>query len=101
MHSAFGDYKEKVTAVNAIMKNKTSEYIAKVLEFQAEFSKDILEHSVIEQEAFEKKIRDDAEGDGMVDEQEMDEDFDKQLTLLGEKEGMLEMLTQSKDFLEA
>jgi len=31
----------------------------------------------------------------------MDEDFDKQLTLLGEKEGMLEMLTQSKDFLEA
>jgi len=33
LQSAFGNYKEKVTAVNAVMKNKTSEYIAKVLEF--------------------------------------------------------------------
>ena len=33
LYSAFGNYKEKVTAVNAVMKNKTSEYISKVLEF--------------------------------------------------------------------
>ena len=94
------NYREKVSAVNVVMKNKTSEYITKVLEFQAEFAKDLLEHAVMEQEVFEKKIQAQAAA-GDVSDGDDSEEFNMQLELLGEKEAMLEMLTLTKDQMEA
>lgn len=82
LHTSVGAFKEKVTAINGEMRQKTIDYVKFVTEQSETFSEKLRELAIKEQALFEEKIENE-------DPPEDDEEFDAQLNLLSDKESLI------------
>lgn len=86
LFTAFGDFKEKTHLINSDLKNKTNDYIKKVLEAAEEFNKEFFTYAMAESIAFIEEFTAKQErGDAFDD----DEDFNEKLVVLGEKDDLI------------
>jgi len=79
------------------LKEKTNEFIKVVLEAADEFNKEFFPYACKEQIDFIEDFTAKQERGEQFDD---DEDFNDKLVVLGEKDDLMAMLEQSKDFIE-
>ena len=89
-------FQEKIKLINAGMKEKTIQFHKEVGEHAEAFHENLKTHANAEQLAFEERLA--ALGDN---DPEDDDEFNAQLELLGEKEGLDGILEQFKEFMDA
>ena len=90
-------FQEKIKLINAGMKEKTIQFHKEVSEHAEAFHENLKTHANAEYITFEERLA--VMGDNQPDED--DEEFNAQLELLGEKEGLDAILEQFKEFMDA
>ena len=97
LHTAMNSFKDQTHGINAQLKAKTKEFIDFVLDQANEFNKEFFPYAMKEQGDFIEDFNAKQErGDNFDD----DEEFNDKLLILGEKDDLIQMLEQSKDFIE-
>ena len=89
-------FQDKIRTINQSMKEKTFNFIKEVSEQSETFNENLKVHANAEQITFEERFQ--AMGDNVPG--ESDEEFNAQLELLSEKEGLDAILEQFKEFME-
>ena len=90
-------FQEKIKLINAGMKEKTIQFHKEVGEHAEAFHENLKTHANAEYITFEERLA--VMGDNQPDDD--DEEFNAQLELLGEKEGLDAILEQFKEFMDA
>ena len=92
LNEATGKFTDQVKLLNQDMKTKTMDYIKEVTSEVENFSVNLKNSALTEQEAFEKFIE-----TQNVDQQSNDSDFNAKLEVLGVREELVQWLEQSKE----
>jgi hypothetical protein len=90
-----GKFRDRVTALNSVMKGNTMDYIKFVLEQADIFHTSLKNLGLLEQASFEAEIT-----DANFQMPEADEEFDAKLELIGEKEPCIQLLDTFKEYMD-
>lgn len=98
LHTAFTAFKDMTQAITNQQKEKIMDFIKKVQDAADEFNKEFFPYACKEQIDFIEEFTAKQErGEAFDDE---GDDFNDKLVVLGEKDDLIQMLEQSKDFIE-
>ena len=98
LSSAVNSFKEKITVINTEMKSRTITYIKFVGEESEQFNDRLRETALKEQEAFANRLEE--QGDDMIQDENQTEAQELQFDLMLDREVLVQVLDNSKEFIE-
>ena len=97
LQTAFGNFKEKTQEINKLLKETTNQHIKFVIEQADEFQSQFFVYAIDEQSKFEEFLTAQQANNAELDD---DDEFNNKLEILGEKDDTIQMIENSKEFIE-